>query len=103
MTHTRSPRSGSPLQSRLPRSVVGEERWPAGLAGGLAAGATSAPWTGRPGVSASRDTHESPQRQPAGGVAEVDPDQEAALRRLSLAILNGKTDKALELAGPSPS
>jgi hypothetical protein len=45
--------------------------------------------------------HESPQR--AGGVAEVDPDQEAALRRLSLAILNGKTDKTLELAGPSPS
>jgi hypothetical protein len=31
--------------------------------------------------------HESPLRQPAGGVAEVDPDQEAALRRLSLAIL----------------
>jgi hypothetical protein len=36
--------------------------------------------------------HESPQRQPAGGVAEVDPDQAAALRRLSLAILDGKTE-----------
>jgi hypothetical protein len=36
-------------------------------------------------------------------MAEVDPDQEAALRRLSLAILDGKTDKTLELAGPSPS
>ena len=33
--------------------------------------------------------HESPQRQPADGVAEVDSDQEAALRRLSLAILLG--------------
>jgi hypothetical protein len=76
----------------------GRGRWRVGLA----AGARSAPGIGRPGYLHLGARHELPQRQPAGGMAEVDPDQEAACGA-SASPSTGKTDKTLQLAGPSPS